>query len=139
MITRRVKPEDMRPGRRYTIEIPADFAGTLNCSYDDPSWYDPANWSNRGIPFETSPVRHNSITLKFSDLKGTSGGITITEYVDWETGAVYKSKLNGKLYQRESDGWLCLKHKGESSYGIPDYGARKDFESSLVKLVEEKK
>lgn len=136
MIKRKVKAEDMRPNRRYTIEIPANFAVNIRVAYNDPSWTEA--FDSNGMFADALEVIHKSITLEFTDLRSGSSGMTITEYIDWETGSVYKSKLTGKLYQRESDGWICLKYQGQSSYGIPDIGARTDFESSLVKLTEEK-
>src|ERR1044071_1204353 len=134
MIKKQVKLDEMKPSRRHTIEIPANFASGISVSYG-PSHLEPVDIRGVVAPF-TVP---DSVTISFTGLLlSPDKGLQITEYIEWETGAVYKSKLTGKLYLREDDGWICLKYKGQSSYAIPDYGARSDFEGSLVKLVEEK-
>jgi len=119
MSSREIKAIGMRPGRRYTIEIPSDFAGRIDTAYDDPMWtdrvgvYGNPNTAPLGVSFQ-------SITLRFSQLNHGSSGLKVIEHIDWENGAVYKSKHSGKLYMRRSDGWLVLPASGSSSYYLED-------------------
>lgn len=132
MSTRRVRAEDMRPGRKYVIEIPAGAASLILTSAE-------LMVSDDMFPREIAPMERLTITL--AGLKPLEPGIIITEHIEWENGAVYKDKLHGKLYLRQGDkcGWVRLPYKSQNTLFISDISALSmDFENRLVKLVEEK-
>lgn len=142
MTTRIVKAEDMKPGRKYTIEVPAGFAGNIDVSYDSPQWdYDARFYTSYGT--EVNPPANQSVTIKFTKLDTSSGGITFTEHLPaFETGAVYRYPETGTLYIKQNRGWTVISGTAaetpRTGMFLFDNEMNPKVEYALVKLVPEK-